>query len=351
MEPCKHGVPRDWCGICTTPLPTVHVPTVRAGEAQRTRQLTTPATSAGYVVVGSKGGRRNYSIQQLSPETTYVHIVGVPMLWLVKTIVERAPNLKTLRVNPTCLRKLKARHRELLEQRGIEVVTGHHRPESAWEPDRGQISPFYPIQRTFLLELQGEQLVRFQELCAFAFDSALMTARYFCLKGEAYVPQRVIAEEFGFDSAYEQYVSRLINAVLFYLGFSDPSFNPGKESKRHANTLENRVKYLRPLGRSAALRQAWAERHGFQELATNLPLARLETYRTVLTAQREGRLETLRAKSEQAWRAITLRFGLDQQGVSVYRTLQEVAGSMALSKQRVFQLEAYALEYLGISEE
>lgn len=181
------------------------------------------------------------------------------------------------------------------------------------------------------------------------WDSALMTARYFCLDGEEYIPQRELCPMFGLAPILEHAISAYINGILYYL---DGGFPANKRSRQMAAMLKRRVEKLRPLLKSAEQRQALAKELGLAALPANLPLARLDVLKELVAARRDGRLRALASSSQANFgRAIELRFGLDGSVPSTYRTLEEVGEEMGgITRERARQLEERALEILGISE-
>ncbi|WKZ28625.1 MAG: sigma factor-like helix-turn-helix DNA-binding protein [Patescibacteria group bacterium] len=304
---------------------------------------------AGIHVVRPKFGKEDQSFRTLDDKVTFVHVDGAPMLWAVELVLERAPNLQTFQVLPSMHRRLHPDSAlKLLAERGVAVQTGHVRPELAWEPGR-IISKTYEPQRQFLLRLEGEQRTLFEELVAMRWDSALMTARYFCLDGEEYIPQRELCPMFGLAPILEHAISAYINGILYYL---DGGFPANKRSRQMAAMLKRRVEKLRPLLKSAEQRQALAKELGLAALPANLPLARLDVLKELVAARRDGRLRALASSSQANFgRAIELRFGLDGSVPSTYRTLEEVGEEMGgITRERARQLEERALEILGISE-
>ena len=59
----------------------------------------------------------------------------------------------------------------LCRARGVEVNSGHIRPDLVWEDDR-VVSRHYDAQRRFMSTLSGPQKALFDELLALGFDAA-----------------------------------------------------------------------------------------------------------------------------------------------------------------------------------
>lgn len=353
MEQCHHGLSKPYCNLCT-PAPSSKPPRT----PQRSQAITDfglnaikpdALADAGIYVVRTFKGRNHGSFDALGEKTTFVHFDGHPFLWAVEKVLERAPHLKTLQVIPPYRRfvdpPIKAH--QLLTKRGVVVTTGHVRPELAWEPDR-IVSKSYEPQRQFLLRLEGDQRQLFDELLAMRFEGALIVARYYCLNGEDYLPQRALMERFGFTPRVDAEVSARINSVLHYL---DPGFPACVRSKQMTATMTHRVEKLRPLLRDSEKRQQLATDLGLAALPADFPLARIDVLRSLIAAIRDGRFDQLLPKHSNVREAIVLRFGLEDDR-PIYRTLQQVGEEMGdITRERVRQLEERALEVLGIAEE
>jgi len=235
---------------------------------------------------------------------------------------------------------------KMLKERGVEVRTGHIRPDCAWEPGRN-ISKTFDPQRLFLLQLAGEQKALFEELIAMGFEAAAMTTRYFCLNGEDFLPQRVFCEMFGYSPRTNHNISAYINAVLYYL---DPGFPANDRSKQMAANLKRKVEPLRLSIRSEEDRIRIAAELGLPRLPAKFPLARMDTLKQIIAARHAGQLDRLKADHENGWRAVTLRFGIAEDHASNYRTLDEVGTLMnGVTRERARQLEERGLALLGIS--
>jgi hypothetical protein len=264
------------------------------------------------------------------------------MLWAIELILEKAPCLRKIQVIPSMYGHLRPEsHLKLCADRGVEVVTGHIRPDRAWIEGENR-SPFYKGQRSFFQNLQGEQKALWEELLAMNFESARMTARYFCLDNEVFISKRAIAEEYGYslDGAMEAY--RKINAVISYL---DPTFEVAMDAKRFAPGIKMKVERLRKYLDSADRERLLLAELGLSSIPNGLPVSRFETYKELLKAGQEGKLQRL---PENQVRALDLRFGLTS---NTYLTLALVGELMKLTRERVRQLEEQSLDLLGISHE
>ncbi len=284
--------------------------------------------------------------ERLTPETAIAHITGIPFLWAVELILERAPNLKTLQVIPSMLVKIHGRHRALCAARGVTIAGGHCRPELAWDEDEVSRSRTYEPQRRFMAELKGEQRSLFDELMAMGFESATMASRYFCLDGEPRVSLRTIGDLYGFKTG-ETLISAHVQAVLRYL---DPGFETGLISNQRARTMAASVGRLRPMLQSAQLLQERMDAAGIERLPDGFPLSRFDVLVELVAAKRDGRLQALAKKWPAVHEALLVRFGL--KGESRYRTLVEVGAALngGVSRERARQLEEKGLAMLEISE-
>lgn len=350
MERCKHGTYTIFCAFCKPPAEepsnerrpaTRKDRTVFGVAALNGKEL----ERTGYVVI--KARKDHHSFRDLNNETLFVHIDGMPFLWAIELILKLAINVRTIQVIPSMLRKMHPdSHLRLCRERDVEVRSGHHRPNMAWKPGENR-SPFYDRQQEFFRAMEGEQRILFEELLAMNFDATAMTARYFCLDGEEYTAQRLLAEEYGFGED-ERQVSMRINAVIYYL---DPSFDAGDRSKQFADVLKRRVERMRPFLKSAELRQRLCAEIGIPRLPEKLPIARVPVFRELLQARKDGRLNRLMIEHNRLYRIITLRFGIEQEEPTQYRRHETIGETFAVSRQRVFQLEADALRLLGIEDE
>ncbi|MBI3572011.1 hypothetical protein HY091_00530 [Candidatus Kaiserbacteria bacterium] len=187
------------------------------------------------------------SFLELGVETNFVHIAGHPSPWAIEEVLRRAPNVRAIQIIPSLQNEVAPTQRARCEQRGVRIIAGHYQPELAWGEDKNH-SPSYGVHREFLLNLAGEQKALFEELLAFRVKEALMAARYFCLQGEDFISQRLVAEIYGNNSARANrgYASDRINSVLCYL---NSPFDMGDEVKKLAETLRRKVKRLRAKAR------------------------------------------------------------------------------------------------------
>lgn len=350
-ERCLHGLHKTTCALCSPPRP-VRVPV-------RSEKVTAHGAAAGMVdpkkygiaVVRTANTSRGHvliNIESIEPDVEVVHIAGSTFLWVFDAILAHLPKLTTIQVIPSALDRVGGSARTLCAARNVRIVSGHVRPELAWDDDRIG-NPLYDGQRRFLLGMSGEQLALFDELIALGFDAAKMTARYFCLNGETYAPQRLLAADYGYAKGAIHAVSGWILAVLYYL---DSTVEVGQISHRRASSLREHVAKLRPLLASAEHRQRLIRDLGVPAFADGFPLARVEVFKKLLIALRTGRLDRLKRDSSRSHEAIVLRFGLDRVDAPVYRTLKEVGEMMGgITRERARQLEEQALECLGIKEE
>lgn len=358
MEICKHGIVKEWCALCNPPKP-------KRPRRQPKEQERTTVHGAGvihqqelfqseWVIVQVWRKRNNFNLARLSERTKLVHIDGHPFVWLIKEILKRAPKLETIQVTPTMGQKISDSTRKMCAKRNVCFRTGYWRPEYAWEEGENR-SPFYVAPRAFLMSLEGEQKELFDELLALGFASAEMTSRYFCLKGEEFISQRALGEEFGFSGmGAASKVSAWVNGVIHYL---DPEFEVGQDSSRRARNLKQRVRRIRRLlARTTIEKERLANEQqrlamlaktiGVTELPEGLPLARLDIFEALVKAKNDGSLEELKKRRSKAHLVIVLRFGLED---GKYKTLQEVAGLLGgLTRERIRQLEEQGLAILNI---
>lgn len=347
---CKHGTPKEWCAICSAPpKPEPRKPVNKKPEIKTVHgvgAITKPelVTPYGRALVKTQDVRNHDEVcSHLDSTTLFVHIQGHPFLWVIKKILERAPNLQTIQVYPTVFPRLNPdTHIKICQERGVRIVTGHWRPEMAWAGENR--SSFYETQRNFFRTLEGDQKNLFNEMVLLGFDEALMTSRYFCLEKEEFIPQREIAVLFGYSSDPTE-ASERINAVICYL---DPTFQAGISATRRATQFQKRVEKIRSFLANERWKEEFMQELGISELPKGLLPVFFETYREVIRAWKEGKLEALKTRHERWYQVIVLRYGLlDNQ----FRILGEVGSIISVTRSRVGQLEERAFKFLGIKKQ
>lgn len=332
-------------------------PAITDGEVKPDRTIWSPNYSpavphlpnAGYAAVFTRGGPEHESFASLDEATVFVHLNGIPFLWVFDKIFERAPGVKTIEIQPAFAEQLSRQATERCSARGVHVLCGYQL-KSGGRKETGPRSPTYDHQRTFLLGLAGKQKEKFDQLLDLRINAALLTARYFCLEGEPYLPQPEVGrlQGLGFKASY---ISHQINAVLLYLGYCHPNFDPGKNPRQFLRGMLRKVRRRTPkYDAEAEWRKRFSQALGVPLIDRKLPAARFATYEALVKAQNRGDLDRLQAAHPKAWQVVTLRFGLDTPNVGVYRKLREVAELVAgiSSRERVRQLENLGLSLLGI---
>ncbi len=289
------------------------------------------------VVVGTLKCNQNSpsnSFQQLGPETTRVHIHGYPFLWAIKLILQKAPNLRTIQVIPPMIEEMR-RYQGLCQEHEVKIIEG--RLKKGWGK-RKYCPKNYQQYREFFFNLKGRKRDLFRALILMGFKEAIITSRYLCLKGEGYLSQRVIAQKYSLYRNGE--VSRIVKALIHYF---DPSFKVGKNSEATARQIAWRIKKIKSLLIPNAI---IAERLNMPRFPDGLSLSRLDTYKAVLIALRDGRIATLEKEDKRAFQVLSLRFGLAD---GICLKLQEIAGLMGFNNiTRPRQLEMRALKKLSI---
>lgn len=346
---CIHGIEESWCSFCKSrkeqalekrePKPRGTTTIYGQGVVQNSEIM-----SSGYALVSIKGKKSRCNFSQINRSTTFVHIDGWPFLWAIKHILELAPNLKKIRVIPRAEKKIHESHRQVCAERGIRIVTGHHRPQSIWRENH-IISRHYKSQRRFFLNLKGEQQALFEELLRLGFEQAQIASRYFCLHEEEFIHQSSIAEEFGYGKE-ERHISIRINAVICYL---DSSFEGGDRPKQMALAIQRKVLRIRNLISEEAGLLKIAAKLGFERLSESLPLSRIPMLETLIEAKNDGRLAKLQLENPRAYLVISKRYGLED---NVFRILKDITEFLGVTTvERVRQIEAEALGLLGIIDE
>lgn len=345
---CKHGMNVEWCGYCNEPDPPR-----KPARRERSTVNEKETISIGWfhgrgeaIVHTNVREAQNTSFLGLDPTTHLVHIDGCPNLWAIEKILEQCPNLKTIQITPRSGHHLKKRHRELCENRNVEIRLGYWNPLLAW-PEGENRSPYFRQQREFLKTLPEGQRLEFEELIELGFEDALITARYFCLKDEPYLAQREICTEFGLPQR-ETSVSVRVNAVLFYL---DPTFECGENAKRRGMHLRRRVRNLKLSLQQSEYRKKLLDDLGLTELPHSVPMSKLECYRAISLAIMSGELERIAALKPKVkiYEVMCLRYGLGM-GSTSFQTLEQVAEKVGVTRERVRQIELVALKMLGLED-
>lgn len=354
MAKCLHGMEAIFCARCSNP-PPVRKPRIPVkslpSESERDPSdlpMGKLMKDGGYAVVQVQRGRS--CMDHFHVDTTFVHINGHPYLWLIQALIEKGKNLKVIQVIPSMHEMLGARTRMLCEEAGIIIQPGHHRPELAWDEHESR-SPDFERQRQFLLNLKGEQKELFDEIVAMGFEYVLYAKRYFCLENEPRLSIRLLNKEWGLTLKQIHYSSGCNLAVLKYL---DPSMEVGELSRLKAEALHRHVIRLRPYVQNLALRQDHAKRLGLPSLPERLPIARLPTLEALILAIGDGRMRKLLIRSARIHSILLARFGLfltNPLTIGSCRTLQDIGDAENLTRERVRQLEADGLEFLGIEAE
>jgi len=302
--------------------------------------------SARYATVRAKR-RDSTKLSMLSEKTEFVHVDGHPFLWLLQKILAKCKNLKVLEVTPRQYRHLYPKsHLRILAERSVEVRQGYHLPETGWPEGRpAPRNRHYEEQRKVLLNLTPEQHQLFDELLRFGFESAVLTARYFCLNGEEYMPYQDLGAQFGFSARNDSLASAHVLAVLHYL---DPNRPASLASKRHAATLRQRAANLRECFAENEWKSKILAQLGIDKLPDDLPMSKMAVFGRVLHAVRDKSLDVL---DDRARTILLMRFGLeDWPSVGAYQVLDTIGERFGVSRERIRQIEEDALKHIGIDE-
>lgn len=334
-----------FCARCNPPAPRVARPTLRSDPSPHGARAVDAGevVRAGIAVIHSVGkARTQRSLASLTPDVTFVHFNGYPYKHVIRTVLDRCPNLQVVQVIPTALRNVGDEARGWLAARGVDLRSGHVRPEMAWAGER-IIGVTYEPRRRFMLSLAGDQRVRWDEIVAMRFTCALVTARYLCLGDEPFVPLREVALLLDYNGRAESLMSAMVSTVIRYL---DPEHEVSPDTLPRVANLYRSVERLRPVLASAAEQVRVARELGLERLPADLPLAKLEALTAVVRARQLGRFEALDERDRDV---VTLRFGLgsDQR----CWTFPEIAAKYRLTKQRMQQVEARAMARLGVRDD
>lgn len=307
---CKHGLDILQCANCHKNLHYVNV---------------------------STDSRRSVRFGKLDESTRYVHIGGRMHLWAFERVLENAPNVCAIQITPKSARRLGQRHRELCREKGVQIITGYAKKNSKGWNKKGDKRAIYKKERRFLLNLNGEQKERFDELLAMEAPEARMAVLFYRLNGEKkFATQPEIAKQFGLRTATS--VCMKLKGLLHYL---DPTIKVNRLSQGTARNLARRVEVFRKKKGESS------ETYNSKDFPRGLPPSGRCLYRALKQKADEGKLGGLYAQDRKAWLVVRERFGLAD---GQYKTLRVVAQKIQLSHERVRQLEERALKALDLKE-
>ncbi|MDO8581939.1 MAG: hypothetical protein Q7S16_03615 [bacterium] len=187
-----------------------------------------------YAHVYSRKGSEHESIRALTSIVETVHVNGRATFPVVQAILNRAPNVRRIELIPQAMSKVSVQTHAFCQQHSIVLTVGHCNPNLVWKENR---SPWFMRKQSFFRNLHGEAKEHWEELLILQIPVALLTARYFCLNGEEYCAQDVLAPKYGFSAG-----SYGINGVIFYL---DKNEKVGGTAKEVAQAISRRVQKLR----------------------------------------------------------------------------------------------------------
>ncbi|MBI4281210.1 hypothetical protein HY625_00125 [Candidatus Uhrbacteria bacterium] len=290
-----------------------------------------------YANVYSRRGPHHESILALTPATQIVHVNGRATLLVVRAILEHAPHVQCIEIIPRVMPSVSAQARAFCRQHSITITPGHFNPNLVWNETR---SRWFHQKQKFFRDLQGETKKRWEELLFLEISAALLTERYFCLHGEEFLPQDVLAAQYGFSQG-----SYCVNGVIFYL---NPRAPAGATAKVIARSIGRLVEKLRPHSQFLQARRRIEKEFGAAVIPENIALAGIPDFEIALRARKDGRLGLLETHDPKAYCALALRFGLDETP-HCYRTYQEVVRVMVgRSPQHAHQLVRRALKKLRV---
>ena len=108
---------------------------------------------------------------------------------------------------------------------------------------------------------------------------------HFCLNGEEFLSMRVIGEQFGLNIHCAVFLtSRKSNGVIAYL---DPTFKTSRESLFISHGLQIKVRILRAYPQTADREKQLAREAGVAQIPAGFPVARYETFKGLVAAQKE----------------------------------------------------------------
>lgn len=283
--------------------------------------------------------------EHLTPMTRFVHIDGFPRVWAITLILEKCPNLETIRVAPWATQFcFTARNLTILQARGVQLISGYYKPKSR---THGQPrSQSYTRRRHFFHTLNGERKALFEELLSLGSKEARLASRYYCLRGEEYRALHSFAKELGYCSSQTDFLSVMISGLMHYL---DPSIEVRQGAARTARRLRREVAKKRPKLHQHIIQKRVMHEFGLRSWPHKLPHRQVKLFHSVLDARRTGQLQELQRKNRLAYQALIFRFGLEQLEPRTFRTRHQVGQLLGgIPRMRLRLLERRALKQLGI---
>jgi len=351
---CKHGMIEQCCSFCNQNN-FGEEETLKRRQHEQNESIANGSASAasdlcignGFVLVYAKRGHTTHSLMDRTTRTVHIH--GHPYVWLIEEILVRCPNLEKIQLIPSMAKRLTDNHRQPCALRNVEIVTGHARPELAWDENDSRICNllnFYK-QQTFLQTINGEQKTLWDELQDFGFEETAMVIDYFGLTGNDPVPQARLLDKYGFRGTGQTYISTQINGVIKYL---NPEFRCGIEPEKYAVRIRNRVQKIRKIFERKEMIEQYANTLGLDSLPTNLKPALFEQLEFLVKARLDGRLARLAREYPRHYKILCLRFGyrLETQRIpEEANTLQKIGELLNnLTRERIRQLEEVAFDLL-----
>jgi hypothetical protein len=285
------------------------------------------------------------SFAAIDETTTHVHIRGHLFIWSLARILLTAPNLRIIQIIPSVAGKISDKHHSLCELKGVKITTGHIAPDLAWE--EGEIrSPDYKKNLATMKGLSGDQKTLLEELVFYGEEAALIASRYFCLSGEEYLSQGLLAVEFGYSERLYHYMSTKILAVT---GLFDTTVGTTARVTQLRTNMLRRLEIYRERFSTQQKRiqntEAIKVRYGVA-VASNYPAAAIIVLERILEQRLSKDFTKFKMGQPKAWRIIELRYGFDTRDNATFRTLQEVGDIIGITRERVRQLIEKA--FLGL---
>ena len=356
IQRCMHGMVTGTCGICNRKKqePIEHrTPTKKPAQPERVHVVSTPPASEERgdplftVIFSLRAKETGYLEDRLGPEIVQIHLTGIPFVWLLQRIIAECPSLRVLQtIESNRLYLERGEAAELLKKAHFRVQYGTVR--KAWDQARkdSPSSKQYSGQQRFLQTLAGDQKALWDELLRFGIEAAEITARYFCLNGETFIPLGKLAVLYGFAENVSL-GSQFVNAVLHYL---DPTFKCAREAKRRAASIETTVRVTRELTSGLDVIQRLCTELRIQNLPDKLPLSKWQLFRQIRLAYNAGRFSIFTEDRARDGEILKERYGIPE---GPFKSLGDIglAQSPQLSHERIRQLEERALSALGITVE
>lgn len=289
-----------------------------------------------------QGIRNHPSHGQLTASTEAVHISYHPSHWLIKLILERAPNVEHISISHAEEKKLYETSRRLLKNHGIILKINR-----IFGYERKKRGPIFFERKHFLDTVTGPSLRRLKNLLAIGHRGTKVLLHFYGARGYEEKFQVKMTAEYGYQR--KNHLSDDMNGVLHFL---NPKIAVGKRAQEIARVLPKKIK--RELARQRETKNELELKSLLKELSKrpprNLPPHHLPSIQIIGRAKQNGLLSRLRAVSPEYYGLITTRFGLHPERRARLHTIKELTAEWQTTCPKMSAALDAALRFLSGEE-